>query len=336
MRLRDDIVSNVFGPIGLALLVSVFGSYLPSQKLIVKSLRLMWLPGVAILINMYLKTPELDSIEVQLRSSRIATGGATSNQASTLLGLGMFLSFFSLYTGQSFSGKRIFDGLLLMLFAFQGLLTFSRGGMLVGLLAIILVVLTTEPSRDNTKAKTTRKRNLSILYLVVAAIFLIGSFLIVDNATGGKLSMRYQGETNATVAGNTEKDFSKISSGRSDIIDEDLAIWSDYPVFGGGAGSSAYLRMLRTQSGYLIPHVEFSRLVAEHGVLGLAYFLLMLFIGWKSWKARTLVNSGNLLFILFLIGFLSSFHSSMRTIVTPLLISLSAMGLRADQIRKRV
>jgi hypothetical protein len=338
LRAWEDIVNCVLGPMGLALGVTLFGSYTPTPLLIKKSLRLMWLPMVAIVVNMYLKTPELEDLTFQLKASYATTGGASSNQASTILGLGMFLSFYSLYTGQAFAGRRILDGAMLMVFAYQGLLTFSRGGMIVGFLAIFLLVLTTDPSQTasigNKRGKSSAKNRASILYIMLGAAFLYVSYLIVDNATGGKLSLRYKGETNSTISGNAEKDFSKVTSGRSDIVEGDLSIWADYPIFGGGGGSSGHLRSIRNQEGFLAPHIELTRLLAEHGMLGLINFILIMFIGWKSWVNRNRVHSGNILFILFLIGFLTSFHSSTRTAVTPFMISISAMSLMAGSPRR--
>jgi O-antigen ligase len=74
-----------------------------------------------------------------------------------------------------------------------------------------------------------------------------------------------------------------------------------------------------------------TRLLAEQGILGLVYFLLLLFIGWKAWGSRRRIQMGNVLFILFLIGLMTSFHSAMRTFVTPFLIALSAMGMTVDR-----
>ncbi len=336
LKAWSDIVGCVLGPIGLALSVATIGNYSPPPLLINKVLRLIWLPFVSILINMYLKTPDYEDINFQLSASRAATGGASSNQASTILGFGMFLSFFSMYKGEGFSSKKLLDLAFVMLFAFQGLLTFSRAGMLVGVIAIVLLLLISGDTVVGPNSKKRRKKGFPIMYLLLGFAFLVATYSIVDNITGGKLTLRYQGETNATAAGNAEKDLDRMTSGRSNIIDGEMKIWSMYPLFGAGGGSSAHLRTIMYGEAFLEPHVEPTRLLAEHGLLGLFVFFILIYIGWKSWLARKMINSGNLIFIIFVIAFLSSFHSSTRTFVTPFLIGLSSMTLRKPPTYRRI
>lgn len=334
-RVWYDIVNNYLAPVGLSLGVALYGAYRPTPELVRKTFRMIWLPLASIVVCMFVKTPDLDNVDFQLKAMSATTGGASSNQASTMLGLGMFLSFYSLYMSEKFSGKKLLDGAFLLLFAYQGLLSFSRGGMVVGVLSIVLVILTSNPSENLNNYKRGKKKGFPLIYMVLGTIFLVAAYMIVDQATGGKLSQRYQGETEGTVGGYAEKDLSRMTSGRSGIVEGDLYIFSEYPILGGGAGSSAYLRAFLEDGMMIAPHIEFTRLLAEQGLLGLIYFIVMLYIGWKSWLARKFLHSGNLLFILYVIGLLTSFHSAMRTFVTPYLIALSSMGLGASMMSKK-
>ncbi len=323
MRAWTDVVNCVFGGLALAVGVALFGSYKPSDILISRILRLMWLALVAVVTNVFIKTPDLEELEFTVKAMTSTAGGASSNQASTMLGMGIFLSFYSIYSGESFSSRRIVDIIFLLLFSYQGILTFSRGGIVVAVIAIVMIIFTTKSS-IKTGGKSGGFKAFSLIYLVIGAFVLAGAYNMIDKASGGKLSLRYQGETEGTSAGNVEKDANKITSGRSTIFEEDIAIWKDYPIFGGGAGSSM---SLRKETIGVIPHIEFSRLLAEHGILGIIYFAMLLWLGWKAWESRKKVSLGNLLFILYMIGFLTSFHSAMRTFVTPFLIALSGMGM---------
>lgn len=323
VRLWTDVVNCVFGALALAVGVVLFGSYKPSDILISRILRLMWLAQVALVVNIFIKTPDLEQLEFTVKAMTSTAGGASSNQASTILGMGIFLSFYSIYTGESFSGRRILDIAFLLLFSYQGLLTFSRGGMVVAVIAIIMMIFTTK-SAIKTGGNSGGFRPASLIYLVLGAFILAGAYNIIDKASGGKLSLRYQGETEGTSAGNVEKDANKITSGRSTIFEEDIAIWEEYPIFGGGAGSSMNLH---AEMNGVIPHIELSRLLAEHGILGIVYFAMILWIGWTAWESRKKYALGNLIFILYTIGLLTSFHSAMRTYVTPFLIALSAMAM---------
>ena len=334
-RTWADIVNNFFGPAGLAIGVALFGFMRPTPKLINSILRLVWLPMTSIVVCMFIKTPEFDDMNFQLAANVVTTGGVSSNQASTMLGIGMFLSFYSMYSSQKYSGFWLVDCFFLVLFALQGLLSFSRGGMLVGLIAILIVVFTSSASSKPGRSRSGGLRWSSFLYLALGVLFLTFTYKAVDELTGGKLTLRYQGETEGTAAGYAEKDMSRMTSGRSGIWEGDIAIFKSHPFFGGGAGSSGHLRALY-DGFYIAPHIELSRLLSEQGLLGLLYFLILMYIGWKSWDSRQYVHSGNLLFILYVIGILTSFHSSMRTFITPYFIAVSAMGINANVKSKKV
>jgi hypothetical protein len=331
-RIWADIVNYYLPPVGLSLGIMLWGSYNASDLMIKRMLRLLWLPFVSILVSLIVKTPDLDTVQFELQANNKMAGGAATNQVSTILGFGLFLTFYSIFKKENFSGYRLLDIGIFVLFAFQGLLTFSRGGMIVGLLCMLIVALT--PSSESEPGGG-RKTNpgLSIMYILVGIILIIGAFQVVDGITGGKLSLRYQGETKGTSEGYSEKTMSKLTSGRSSIFEDDMKIWAKYPVFGGGAGSSGHLREQMDFGMFAAPHIEFTRLVAEHGILGLIYFFMMLYLGWKTWLARKRLQTGDILFTLYILALLTSFHAAMRTFVTPFLLSICAMSLAPKRKR---
>ncbi len=323
-----DIVNGYLPPVGLAIGVGLWGYIKPTDDLITNTMRLLWFGCVAVLACIVIRTPSYEDLNFSLAASKATSGGTSSNQASTILGLGMFLSFYSFYGGHKFSGKRVLDIIFMMAFALQGLLTFSRGGVLVGVIAIVFLILFPSGTKDPQSGKKEKSGGFgkNILFLAMGLGFLFLAFFFVDSLTGGLLTLRYKGETMGTAAGYAEKDLDKITSGRSDIFIYDIETWLDHPLLGVGSGASPYFR-LEKEGVWTAPHVELSRLLAEQGVLGLIYFILLLYLGVRIWLKRKQVPQSDLLMALYIIALATSFHAAMRTFVTPFFMTLSAMSL---------
>ena len=333
----SEIVNHFLSPLAVALGVMFWGGYRPPETMIPRMMRVLWFGLLTVLVTVYVRTPDYDSLDFELEANKTTAGGGSTNQVSTALGFGMFLTFYSIYKRQLFSGYRIADMAILGLFALQTLLTFSRGGMLGAIVAIATLVVASMLTRSKSgDKKDNRKMNMAVLYLGAGVLILYLVFNAVDNLTGGKLTQRYQGETEGTAAGYAEKDINRITSGRAGIFEGDIAIWEDYPLFGSGIGASPYLRM-RSQSGdlfFITPHIEISRLLAEHGVLGLIYFILIIYLGWQIWIRRNKISNSDVIFALYILAFASSFHSAMRTFVTPFLLSVCAISLSKPEPKK--
>jgi hypothetical protein len=317
-RVFFDIINNYLGVLAISLnvflLVNVKLNFLNINKILSTILYAILPSSVYTLI----KTPDFEDISFALSANFETAGGASTNQVSTIFGLGFFLVFYFWYKKITFSGYRYLDMLLGIVFFAQGLLTFSRGGIIVAILAIVFFIIL-----DSGKLK------IKTIYLgIVVFILLIFTFNYIDNITGGKLLLRYQGETEGTYNYGAEKDLKKMTSGRSMIFEEDLKLWSQFPILGCGVGVSRYIRG-GTEDRKVSSHVELSRLLAEHGIFGLIYFISLLNLGIKLWKNSRIDSTKSIYFVLFLIGFLTTFHSAMRTFVTPLLIGLSVIGIQS-------
>lgn len=336
-----EIVNHFLSPFAVSLAVMLWGGYRPTELMISRLMRLIWLGFVSVLISVVVKTPELETLNFGLEGNAATSGGASTNQISTILGFGMFLTFYSLYKKENFSGYKLGDMAIFLLFSLQTLLTFSRGGMIGGVMAILVMVfgsaVTESPSAASAIGPRKKKKGFPVIYLVVGVILLLVAFSVVDQVTGGKLSLRYQGETQGTVGGYAEKDINRFTSGRSGIVEDDIKVWLDNPIIGGGIGSSPYLRMRYQADGgdfYITPHIELSRLLSEHGILGIGYFVLIIYIGIRTWFRRNQLPSGDVLFALYILAIATSFHAAMRTFVTPFLISICAMSLSKPLSRK--
>ena len=338
----SEIVNHFLSPLALALGVMLWGSYQFSDVMISRLMRLMWLGLLTVLVTVYVKTPDFESLDFELTANKSTAGGGSTNQVSTALGFGMLLSFYGIFKREKFSGYRLLDIAIFGLFALQTLLTFSRGGMIGAIISIIALIgasfLSKQPSAaPGDKSKARINTQVAILYIGAGILILFLAFKAVDNLTGGLLTMRYQGETKGTASGYAEKDLNRFTSGRSDIVEDDLLVWQEYLLLGGGVGSSPYLRM-KVKPGaegfYITPHIEISRLLAEHGIPGLIYFILLTYLGWIIWIRRNKISNSDIIISLYVLAYISSFHSAMRTFVTPFLISICAMSLTKQKYKR--
>jgi hypothetical protein len=324
------IIFNIMGLINLGLGIAYFGGlYLKRTQFdINNAIRLLSYSLCVALVYTFLTTPDYEEIHFNLGANVETSGGFGSNQVSTAFGLGMFLCFYLWQQGTSFSGfGRIVDLALSGLFLFQGLLTFSRGGIIGGVLAILLFILWT--NRYSFKVSSKKLKDLNLGKMVIFSIpFLVLLTVYANTITKGNLFLRYQGETYGTLIGAKENDFNNLTTGRLNIFIEDLNIFKEFPILGCGVSVSSQLRM---ESIGVAAHVELSRLLAEHGILGILAFLMILLNLISMYFNR---NKGKLLLlILSIIGVYTTFHAATRTFLSPLLISIAYLHVRSLKLK---
>jgi len=92
------------------------------------------------------------------------------------------------------------------------------------------------------------------VFLIVLSFAI--AYPVVDEFTGGTLTDRYSEET---------------TSGRTELVQEDITFWTDNPVFGVGVGKLKESR----ESGERAAHTEFSRLLGEHGLFGVVALIVL-------------------------------------------------------------
>lgn len=312
-----NLVFNLIGPINVALAVVFFQKQEVNKKNFVDILRLLLYPLVSVLAFTVLGSPSLEDVEFTLGANFETSGGFGSNQVSTALGLGAFLVFILWWKREGFSGYLWLDVVFLLLFVFRGLVTFSRGGMIGGALGIIIFLLL---DRGITGDGRVIKPVKAILTAIPVFIILTVTFTYANKVTGGLLSKRYQGETPGTLAGRKEKTLNVFTSNRLQIFKDDLELWKENPLLGVGTGASYYLR---ENTHRIAAHVELSRLLSEHGLFGLTYFFILCVLGYNVYRRASWTLSGPVLFAIFILALFTTFHSAMRTFVTPLLVGLS-------------
>ena len=252
---RLMISGSISGP--LALMTSAW--FFSRVKLSTAQLRKMFLlligPVIGVAAIATFSAMTTSNITFGNESNLAASGGFGPNQVSAALGLGALLALLYVLTDK---GGWVFKALMLgvtLWLATQSALTFSRGGLYTaaGGAALAIVYL----ARD--------ERARVKIFLIAVLLFVVASCVILpvlEAFTGGALSERFQ---------NTS------TTGRDVIAMDDLRIWSENPIFGIGPGESKAEHALYFR--VTAAHTEYTRLLAEHGLFGLAAALLLFVMG---------------------------------------------------------
>ena len=318
-RVYFDIINYYLAPLAVGLGIAFADRFKITEIQLNQILKFIWLGCLASLVYTYIRTPELDDIEFNLSANFATTAGHSSNQVSTILGLGMFLSFYSIFMKKKFSGNTIVDIIILIGFTLQGLLSFSRGGIIVPVIGIILLI-----TLPDGKIQLKSNKNKSLLIGVFVFILLYGVFELANSISDGNLLLRYKGETAGTLRGTKEITADHYVTGRLAIFEKDIDLWQNNLLTGVGCGVS---KNLREEGSTIAAHVELSRLLADHGLAGLMYSLLFFSLPYYSFKLNRSSNFRGIMFALLVIAILTTFHAAMRTFITPLLMILGVLRI---------
>ncbi len=256
--------SNLSGPFSLMVAGCFFSQLSLTRKDLLRIFLLLIGPVVGIATVAVLGLTTLEDIVFTNESNFDASGGFGPNQVSSIMGLGALATFLILLDNDvNLKLKVLFVGIMLFLSA-QSALTFSRGGLynLIGAIVLASIFLLQD-------SRTRIQFLLAVLLVSSISYFVILPRL--DNFTNGALSARFQ-DTEAT--------------GRVDIVRADLQIWFDNLILGVGPGVA---KEHRAELGRrAAAHTEFTRLLSEHGIFGLAALLAFVAaVALNVWKART-------------------------------------------------
>lgn len=318
------IILNYFGPLALFLGVIFCSRQILTFKDFKELAAVILFPIISLAFFAYFNAAQIEKIDYGLTANNEAAGGGFTNQVSTLFGLGIALIALMYITKQQIFKYRFLDVFVMGLLMARGLLTFSRGGMVTAVFAIFLVMIFPK-AKAAWQDSEIRLRSFSPASIFLTFTVVAASFIIINIYTNNYLLYRYQGRTERSLQTGFNKtaDIDQLSSGRYKIMISDLRMFLDYPALGVGVGYSKIERVNYGAGEGMNPHLEFSRLLAEHGSLGLA-LVVMIFIYpfYKVWHDPN--NYRRSIMLLFLIiALASTFHSAMRTMITPLLFAFA-------------
>ncbi len=310
-NLRKAIAFNLSGPVCLGLsALYCYGKSVSFQqfKLV---LLVMFLPVVSMTTYLFLYTPNLQDVITGTESNFATSGGFGPNQVATVLGLGMFVMASRFFMSKENKLLKIFDLVILGAIGFRAIVTFSRGGVVTAIVMILFFLLLYYV-KVNVRYK--RKIFFSLLAFFTLAV---ATWIISSVETGGFIDKRY---ANEDAAGREKQD---ITTGRTDLIVFEIKQFLEHPVLGIGVGKVKEKRLEET--GVLAAsHNELSRILAEHGTLGIVAFVVILLIP----LFHRLGNKSNIFFYSFYLFWLLTInHSAMRIAAPAFIYSLCILNI---------
>ena len=316
---RQMIMFNLSGPLCLSMAAIYCYGRTISFKRFLALLDAMVYPLLSMTVYIYLYNPEIKDIITSTASNSAVSGGYGPNQVATMLGLGVFILFNRLVIPYKNKLVHFIMMFFLVAMSYRALITFSRGGVVVSVIMILVFSLILYFSTNlNTKLKLSYK-----LIAVIGAVCAIWFYAFLQ--TGGLIENRY---ANEDALGREKED---ITTGRSELLSTDFQAFVENPLTGIGVGNvkGLYIDKLNI---YLPSHNELSRLISEHGLLGIFALLILIItpIVSKLYGRKNIYFYPLLLFCLLTIS-----HSSMRIAAPAFIYGLSLLQLRYSNEKKK-
>ncbi len=254
---REMMSSHLAGPVALGMAVLMFRQVIADEHDVA---RLFWLtlgPIATVTGIASWTTATTPNLEFGDESNFAASGGYGPNQVSTIMGFGALICLLlALLPGVR--RARVIQLVVGAWMLGQAYLTFSRGGVYA------LVIATCGMGIVGLLSSGGRSR--ALVGGAVAFLVVVGLYSWADGYTGGGLDNRYD-DTSTTH--------------RNELVEGDLTLFAENPVFGVGPGRSP---LLRPQQNGTSTHTEYSRLLAEHGMFGVLAIVLLITFGVQSYR----------------------------------------------------
>jgi len=309
---KKSLFFNLSGPVCLA----ICAIYTFQRKILFSDLQnvviAMGLPIFSTTLYLFFYNPSVKEVLTGTQSNFDTSGGFGPNQVSTVLGLGIFIFFTQLILFSKSKKTMILNGILLLMVTYRAIVTFSRGGVIAGVIMIAcLLCLMFYFSSAKGRSK------FSAVF-ILTALMGIGIWTYTSLETGGLINKRY---ANQDAAGRLKKD---RLGGREEIIDTELKLFMDNPILGVGAGMGKELRKelfgLDAAS-----HNEITRMLSEHGVFGILGLLILLITPFVLY----LSNWQHLYFFSFYLFWLLTInHAAMRTAAPAFVYALTLLSVK--------
>ena len=310
--IRKAIAFNISGPVCLG----IASLYTFRRKISLEDtnniLLSMGLPIISCMVYLTFYTPNIQEVVTGTESNFQTSGGYGPNQVATILGLGMFIFFSRIILDSKTKFQILINVFIALNITYRGMITFSCGGMITGFLMIFLLLFFLY-FKSNFAGKV--KLNYIIVLLVIA---LIATWSYTSFQTGGLIDKRY---ANQDAAGRAKK--SQLT-GREEIATDEINIFLKNPIFGVGVGKGVEVRKLDTPDAAL-SHDEITRMLAEHGSLGVLALLILFFTPLVLY----LDNKFNMFLLCFVVFWLLTInHAAMRTAAPAFVYSLSLFNVQ--------
>ena len=310
--IRKAITFNIIGPITLTVSAIYCYQRIVTFQQIKNIIDMLAYPLMATLVYMYLYTPDIKAVVTNTQSNFETSGGFGPNQVSTILGLGIFLFFIKVILNSKTIGIRNINIFFFLFITFRGIVTFSRGGVITGFVMIIIVViLLLVFTRSQGKSKV-------VSLVVFGLIALSGVWAYSSIQTSGLIDKRY---ANKDAKGRVKE--SKLT-GREKLIESELNMFLDNPIFGIGVGKNKEYRE-ETTGIEAASHNEITRMLAEHGMFGLFGLIILL----ATPMVLYLNNKQNIFVFSFVVFWILTInHAAMRLAAPAFIYALSLLKVQ--------
>jgi hypothetical protein len=317
--IRKAIAFNISGPVclGFAALYTFRRKIALAE--INNILLSMGLPIITCMVYLTLYTPNVQEVITGTESNFQTSGGYGPNQVATILGLGMFIFFSRVILDSKTKFQIILNLIIALNITYRGMLTFSRGGMITGFLMIVLLLVFLY-------FKSNYGGRVKLNYIIVLLVFaMLGTWTYTSFQTGGLINKRY---SNQDAAGRVKK---SQFTGREDVAQNEIDTFLKNPIFGVGVGKGVEVREDETGT-FVLSHDEITRMLAEHGSLGIVALLILFFTPLVLY----LENKFNMFLLCFVaFWFLTINHAAMRTAAPAFVYSLSLLNVQLGFPKKK-
>ncbi|SEO48744.1 O-Antigen ligase [Flavobacterium sp. CF108] len=310
--IRKALVFNLSGPLCLA----IASIYMYKRRILFSNLQnvliVMGLPIITTITYLFLYNPSVRDVVTGTQSNFETSGGFGPNQVSTILGLGIFI-FFSQFALSSKSKKEIvLNSILLIFVSYRAIATFSRGGVITGVVMIICLLFLLYYLSNK------RGKNKVGLILLLISVLGMGIWSYTSSQTRGLIEKRY---ANKDAKGREKND---RLGGREAIIGADLELFLENPILGIGAGMGKDIRK-ESLGQSVAAHNEISRMLSEHGLFGIFGFLILFIVPFVIY----INNQQHLYFFsFFLFWLLTINHAAMRIAAPAFVYALTLLSVQ--------
>ena len=282
-------------------------------------LRFAFLPAFAMIVGLSLRSG-LETLQfISVQSNPTAAGGFAANQVSTILGWFILIPIFFVLQGEKLTPYRLLDYFMIGFLFLRGLLTLSRGGIMSMLAALILgfayLYFNSHEFRGQMKKITP--------YIVVGVLVLIFTAIWANSLSNNFLLYRYQGKSTTEVLTGVERPDKSYLSGREQIMMGDIKAFMEYPILGTGYGMAMEFH-LKEFGHAAAAHTEYSRLLAEQGMLGLLFILVAyIYLPINYFKKNRYAMQRTFFLVFFFLSFFTMFHAAMRLAMPGVIMGFS-------------
>lgn len=310
---RGKISFNLSGPFALFICCWFFSHVKVNWLQLRKILLTLTIPIISVGVTTLFYTVTTTNIQFTTESNHALSGGFGPNQVSSALGLGSFMCMTCFLLFKNDFKYLVYFGIFAVFFAAQSIMTFSRGGMYAAVGAALIVAF----FQMRHLGKTV-KRLIPVIGL--GLIFLVFIFPYMNDFTGGKLQERFE---------------DKGTTNRAEIVNSDLILFLENPIFGTGIGESKDIRqkILGFESA---SHTEFSRIVSEHGSFGLLSLLALTIVTVYNLKRQKISFGKALVGGVVAWSGLFMLNAGMRLAAPSFLWGLSCIIIMSPQLKRSV